>query len=48
MYGIRRESERLELEYKEKMAEVNRLKKKKPSKKKLEDYLKSKNKQFDY
>lgn len=48
MYGIRRQSERLELEYKEKMAEVNRLKKKKTSKKKLEDYLKSQNRQFDY
>ena len=52
MYGIRRDGERLEQDYVDKVAEKARLNKKhnksKNSKKKLENFLKSKNRQFDY
>lgn len=52
MYSIRRDGERLEQDYQDKVKEANRnnesLSKTKNSKKKLENYLKSKNKNFDF
>ncbi|MGL4450238.1 MAG: hypothetical protein ACRCTZ_03470 [Sarcina sp.] len=52
MYSIRRDGERLEQDYQEKVKESGRqkapLSKTKDSKKKLENYLKNKNRNFDF
>lgn len=52
MYSIRRDGERLEQDYQDKVKEASRkhdsLSKTKDSKKKLKNYLKSKNRNFDY
>ena len=52
MYSIRRDGERLEQDYQEKVKESTRqkapLSKTKDSKKKLENYLKNKTRNFDF
>lgn len=52
MYSIRRDGERLEQDYQDKVRESGRTKKSldktKSSKNKLENYLKSKSKNFDF
>ena len=52
MYSIRRDGERLEQDYQDKVRESNRtsssLDKTKNSKKKLENYLKAKNRNYDF